>query len=192
MASAFFSQRKLPLTGWLWPLLLLLISVMGWLGYEAWKNPAAFRSRFQRWRGSGMVEVQVTRVELRRVGDHGHLTVTGNFRQTSSGALRLEPPLVVLLAAGADGATHSVERFTGAFLADPRLPPATAENPATLVALHYWLPLTALNGRLSLLVDGDAVPLKNSPGFSVDSLPNGQTVELSFPDGKIPPGRTSS
>ncbi|MES2709797.1 MAG: hypothetical protein V4726_24580 [Verrucomicrobiota bacterium] len=181
MAAESPPFRKILLTA----TLVVVATAIGRLGYEAWKNPAGF----QQWRGTETLQAQVMRVEVRRVEGHAQLTVTGNFRQEGSSPLRLEPPLVSLLVAGPDGGgVHPGERFTGAFLAEPVLPDATAAT----VALHYWLPVAELGGLLSLIVDGVPIQLKNEPGFSVDSLPNGQTVGLSFPDGKILPGPTSS
>lgn len=170
-------------------LLAVLVSAVGKLGYEAWKHPEAFRSHFQRWRGSEALGVRVAGVEARRVEDHVQLTVRCDFRQSGSGPLRLEAPKVVLMQAPATGqGGHAVERFTGALLEEPVLPGA---GPAR-VALYFWLPAAELNGLLWLTVDGESVVIKNEPGFAVDSLPNGQTVGLSVPQGNILPGATSS
>jgi len=89
------------------------------------------------------LEVRINNVEILPTGDHAHLILTGVFDQNGQTPIRLEPPLVSLLATPNP---TPVARYLGPMLPEPVL----AGSEPTEVTLHYWLPLSDLKSPLTL------------------------------------------
>ena len=98
------------------------------------------------------LEVRINNVEIQPIGDHAHLILTAVFDQSGTTPLRLEPPLVSLLATPDQ---TPAPRYLGPMLPDPVL---AGSEPAEIM-LHYWLPLSDLKFPLTLHAAGQRHPL---------------------------------
>ena len=118
---------------------LLLLAGMGWVILRRSDQGGPISSDLP----TVSLEVRISRVETLPTGDHAHLILTAIFDQNGETPLRLEPPLVSLLATST---LTPVARYLG-----PMLPkPVLAGSEPTEVTLHYWLPLSDLKSPLTL------------------------------------------
>lgn len=118
---------------------LLLVAGMGWVILRRSDQGGPISSDLP----TVSLEVRISRVETLPTGDHAHLILTAIFDQNGETPLRLEPPLVSLLATST---LTPVARYLGPMLPEPVL----AGSEPTEVTLHYWLPLSDLKSPLTL------------------------------------------